>query len=85
MAITPAAGYVTVSRVDPDRPRAVRRVCYFGVNVLKPRLGYDDSLDVFGVHGLGGTWGALATGVFATKTVNPAGADGLLAGNPSSS
>jgi Amt family ammonium transporter len=57
-------------------------VCYIGVNGLKPRFGYDDSLDVFGVHGIGGTWGALATGIFATKAVNPAGADGLLAGNP---
>ena len=81
VAITPAAGYVTV-------PASLligigcAAVCYAGVNFLKPRLGYDDSLDVFGVHGLGGTFGALATGVFATKTVNPAGADGLLAGNP---
>jgi ammonium transporter, Amt family len=80
VAITPAAGYVTV-------PAALvigigcAIVCYFGVNFLKPRFGYDDSLDVFGVHGIGGTWGALATGIFATKAVNPAGADGLLAGN----
>lgn len=44
--------------------------------------GYDDSLDVFGVHGLGGTWGALATGLFATTSVNAAGADGLFYGNP---
>ena len=49
---------------------------------LKPKLGYDDSLDVFGVHGVGGTWGALATGLFATKAVNEAGGDGLLYGNP---
>ena len=42
----------------------------------------DDSLDVFGVHGVGGIWGALATGLFATKTVNAAGADGLFYGNP---
>jgi ammonium transporter, Amt family len=80
VAITPAAGYVTVpSSLLIGLGAAI--VCYFGVNVLKARFGYDDSLDVFGVHGLGGTWGALATGIFATKTVNAAGADGLLAGN----
>src|SRR5438874_2489141 len=46
------------------------------------RLGYDDSLDVVGVHGVGGTWGALATGLFAWKAVNGGGADGLFHGNP---
>jgi Amt family ammonium transporter len=82
VAITPAAGFVTV-------PSAIAiglgasGVCYFGVNVLKKKLGADDALDVFGVHGLGGMYGALATGVFATTTVNPAGADGLVYGNPS--
>jgi ammonium transporter, Amt family len=81
VAITPAAGFVTV-------PAAMAIglgctvVCYAGVNALKPRFGYDDSLDVFGVHGLGGTWGALATGLFATTSVNPAGHDGLFYGNP---
>ena len=59
----------------------VSLICYLGLNALKPRFGYDDTLDVFGVHGLGGTWGAIATGIFATKSVNPAGADGLLYGN----
>ena len=49
---------------------------------LKPRLGYDDSLDVVGVHGVGGIWGALATGLFASKTVNAAGNNGLFFGNP---
>jgi Amt family ammonium transporter len=49
---------------------------------LKPRLGYDDSLDVVGVHGVGGTWGALATGLFASKAINAAGNDGLFFGNP---
>jgi len=49
---------------------------------LKPKLGYDDSLDVVGVHGVGGTWGALATGLFASKAINPAGNDGLFFGNP---
>ena len=81
VAITPAAGFVTVSSsILIGLGCAV--VCYLGLNVLKPRLGYDDALDVFGVHGLGGTWGALATGLFATKAVNAAGADGLFYGNP---
>jgi len=52
------------------------------VTYVKGALGYDDTLDAFGVHGIGGIWGAIATGLFATKTVNPAGADGLLYGNP---
>ena len=56
-------------------------ICYIACN-LKSKLGYDDSLDVVGVHGVGGTWGALATGIFATKLVNEAGGDGLLYGNP---
>jgi Amt family ammonium transporter len=49
---------------------------------LKPKFGYDDALDVFGVHCIGGVWGVLATGLFASKAVNPAGADGLFFGNP---
>jgi Amt family ammonium transporter len=81
VAITPAAGYVTVPAALAIGVGAAT-VCYLGVNFLKPRFGYDDSLDVFGVHGIGGTWGALATGLFATRTVNPAGADGLFYGNP---
>jgi Amt family ammonium transporter len=51
--------------------------------VGKNRFGYDDSLDVVGVHGVGGTWGALATGLFASKAINEAGADGLFLGNAS--
>jgi len=51
------------------------------VSVIKPKLGYDDSLDAFGVHGVGGIWGAIATGLFASKAVNAAGNDGLLLGN----
>ena len=50
--------------------------------MVKAKFGYDDSLDAFGVHGVGGIWGALATGLFATKAVNAAGADGLFYGNP---
>ena len=80
VAVTPAAGYVT--------PTAAILIglgagvfCYLAVQ-LRERLRVDDALDVWGVHGIGGTWGALATGIFATTAVNPAGADGLLAGNP---
>jgi Amt family ammonium transporter len=50
---------------------------------VKQKLGYDDSLDAFGCHGIGGMWGALATGLFASKDINPAGANGLFYGNPS--
>jgi Amt family ammonium transporter len=81
VAITPASGYVTVS-ASLAIGLGASIVSYIGINTLKPRFGYDDSLDVFGVHGLGGTWGAIATGIFATKSVNAAGADGLLYGNP---
>jgi ammonium transporter, Amt family len=52
------------------------------VTFMKPKFGYDDALDVFGVHCVGGIWGALATGLFASKAINPAGADGLFFGNP---
>lgn len=81
VSITPAAGFVT-----PLSSLAIGLVggcvCYFAVSVLKTRLGYDDSLDAFGCHGIGGIWGALATGLFATKTINPAGANGLFYANP---
>ena len=80
VAITPAAGYVTPMAAIIIGAVA-GFICYSACN-LKSRLGYDDSLDVVGVHGVGGTWGALATGVFATKLVNEAGGDGLLYGNP---
>ncbi|GBC81631.1 Ammonium transporter NrgA [bacterium HR10] len=81
VAITPASGYVsTLSALAIGIGAGV--IGYWGVNILKPRLGYDDSLDVFGVHGLCGTWGALATGLFASRAVNPLGADGALFGNP---
>jgi ammonium transporter len=81
VAITPASGYVSVACAMIIGAGAAF-VCYWGVNTLKRRFGYDDALDVFGVHGLGGTWGALATGIFASKVINPAGANGLLFGNP---
>ncbi len=81
VAITPAAGFVDVIAAILIG-LSVSVVCFFAVGFLKPKLGYDDSLDAFGVHGVGGMWGALATGVFASKAVNSAGADGLLLGNP---
>jgi Amt family ammonium transporter len=56
--------------------------CFLMVAIVKPALGYDDSLDAFGVHGIGGMWGALATGLFATKLINPDGANGLFFGDP---
>ncbi len=56
-------------------------LCYFAI-VWKGKFGYDDSLDVVGIHGVGGVVGILAAGLFASKTVNPAGADGLFFGNP---
>ena len=80
VAVTPAAGFVTPMAAIAIGV-LVALVCYLAVAVIKQRLGYDDSLDAFGVHGVGGTVGALLTGVFATRLVNPAGADGLLYGN----
>ncbi len=75
-SITPAAGFVT-----PGAAILIGLVaavfCYIAVTMLKPWFGYDDTLDVFGIHGIAGTWGTLATGIFATV-----GATGLIAGNP---
>ncbi len=80
VAITPAAGFVApMPSVIIGLVGGV--VCYTAVAVVKVKLGYDDSLDAFGVHGIGGTWGAIATGLWATKDVNPAGADGLFYGS----
>jgi len=81
VAITPAAGFV-----GPMAALFIGvlagLVCY-GAVLLKERLHYDDSLDAWGVHGVGGMLGALLVGVFSQKALNPAGADGLLAGDPS--
>jgi Amt family ammonium transporter len=80
VAITPAAGFVgPMAAILIGIGAGI--ICYLAV-LLKPRLGYDDSLDVVGVHCVGGVWGALATGLFASKLVNSAGADGLFYGNP---
>ncbi|MCB7130335.1 MAG: ammonia channel protein, partial [Candidatus Brocadiales bacterium] len=57
-------------------------VCYYASVYLKRALGYDDALDVVGIHAFGGTWGAFATGLFAQLSVNPGGADGAIYGNP---
>jgi Amt family ammonium transporter len=81
VAITPAAGFVSVIPAMIIG-LLVSVFCFIAVTVIKPKLGYDDSLDAFGVHCIGGIWGALATGLFASKLVNPAGADGLFFGNP---
>jgi Amt family ammonium transporter len=81
VAITPAAGYVNAGSAIIIG-LLVSVFCFIAVTVIKPKLGYDDSLDAFGVHCVGGIWGAIATGIFASKAINPAGADGLLFGNP---
>ena len=79
VAITPAAGFV-------DVPGAIcigaiaPFVSYCAIYYLKPRFGYDDALDVWGIHGMSGVWGAIATGIFAVPAIN--GAAGLIAGNP---
>jgi Amt family ammonium transporter len=80
VAITPAAGYVTPA-ASILIGFGVGVVCY-GASMLRLRSRVDDALDVFAVHGVGGAFGALATGVFATTAVNELAFDGLLAGNP---
>jgi len=81
VAITPAAGFVSVVPAVIIG-LLVSVFCFIAVTVIKPKFGYDDSLDAFGVHCIGGIWGAIATGLFASKAVNAAGADGLFFGNP---
>ncbi|MFM9267363.1 ammonium transporter [Tychonema sp. BBK16] len=80
VGITPAAGYVLP--IGALLIGSITSVCCFFAVSLRVKLGFDDSLDTFPVHGVGGTVGALLTGVFATKAVNEAGNNGLLAGNP---
>ena len=80
VAITPASGFVgPMSSLIVGAGAGV--FCYAAV-IVKSKLGYDDSLDAVGVHGIGGTWGALATGLFASKAINAGGADGWFFGNP---
>ena len=79
--ITPASGFVSpISGLIIGMLASI--VCFIAVAVIKPKFGYDDSLDAFGVHGVGGILGVLATGLFASKAINPQGADGLFFGNP---
>jgi Amt family ammonium transporter len=80
VAVTPAAGFVT-----PLSAMAIGAIAapisYYAIR-FRQRRNLDESLDVWACHGMGGTWGALATGLFASKAVNAAGADGLCYGNP---
>jgi len=79
VAVTPAAGFISPIMGIPIGI-GVSLISFF-VMKLRNRSGTDDSLDVFACHGVGGTWGAIATGIFASASVNPAGADGLIHGN----
>lgn len=79
--VTPAAGFVgPLSAIVIGVIAGV--VCYGAVSLIKNSIGLDDSLDVVGIHGVGGVVGTICLGIFASKAVNPGGADGLLAGNP---
>ncbi|MFB5283352.1 ammonium transporter [Peribacillus sp. Hz7] len=82
VAITPACGFVT-----PSASIIIGLIggalCFWAIFSLKSKLGYDDALDAFGLHGIGGTWGGVATGLFATTSVNAGGADGLFYGDAS--
>jgi Amt family ammonium transporter len=81
VAITPACGFVNLrGAIGVGIGAGV--LCYPVVAFIKPRFNYDDSLDVFGVHGIGGIWGIIATGLYATTTVNSSAANGLFYGNP---
>ncbi len=80
VAITPAAGFVgPMSAIVIGLGSGI--ICYMAISLIKPMLGYDDSLDAFGIHGVGGAWGALATGLFASTAINAGGADGLFFGD----
>ncbi|PEX92698.1 ammonium transporter [Bacillus cereus] len=80
VAITPACGFVTpLSALLIGAIGGI--LCFSAVFFLKTKFGYDDTLDAFGCHGIGGTWGGIATGLFATTTVNGDGANGLFYGN----
>jgi Amt family ammonium transporter len=78
VGITPAAGFVTI--LGALLMGAITATCCFFAISLKAKLQFDDSLDTFPVHGVGGTVGAILTGIFATKLVNPYGGNGLLFG-----
>jgi ammonium transporter, Amt family len=81
VSITPGAGFVPVWAAIVIGA-LVSPICYFFITVVKPRFGYDDALDVFGCHGIGGIWGGIATGLFALKSINPSAAwNGLVFGS----
>ncbi|MDR3552074.1 MAG: ammonium transporter, partial [Clostridia bacterium] len=81
VAITPGAGFVPIW-ASLIIGALVSPICYFAVTVVKTKLGYDDSLDAFGCHGVGGIWGGIATGLFAQKSINPVARwNGLLFGD----
>jgi len=80
VAVTPACGFVNPMNAM-FIGMIVAVICYIAVAIIKGKLGYDDSLDAFGVHGVGGAVGTIATGFFAEKAINAAGTDGLLFGN----
>ena len=82
VAITPGAGFVPIW-ASIVIGLLVSPICYFFITVVKKKFGYDDSLDVFACHGVCGIWGAIATGLFAQKSINPiAKWDGLVFGTP---
>jgi len=81
VAITPAAGFVSPLMGIPIGIGAAV-ACYYAMLLRARKMGVDESLDVWACHGIGGTWGALATGIFASIAVNSAGANGLIFGNP---
>ncbi|MFH1386349.1 MAG: ammonium transporter [bacterium] len=80
VAITPAAGFV--DPLSSIAIGAIAAIISYYMIILRMKIRIDESLDAFACHGIGGFWGAIATGIFASKAVNPAGADGLLFGNP---
>jgi len=81
VAITPGAGFVPIW-ASVIIGLLVSPICYFGITVIKEKFGYDDSLDAFGCHGIGGIWGGIATGLFTQKSINSAAAwDGLIFGD----
>jgi Amt family ammonium transporter len=80
VSITPGAGFVSpISSIFIGLIGGI--LCYLSVNYMKKKFGYDDALDAFGCHGIGGTWGSIATGIFASTSVNTLGADGLIHGS----
>jgi Amt family ammonium transporter len=80
VAITPGAGFVPLW-ASIIIGALVSPICYFAMSYIKPKFGYDDALDAFGCHGIGGIWGGIATGLFAQKSINSAAQwDGLVYG-----